>query len=138
MLYARLYYHILWAIRDRQPIIDADVARIVEVAIRATCRDVGAHVFAFGAMPDHVHLAVSIPPKHAVATIVGRIKGASSHAVNAAQPNRGEPFAWQIKYGVLSFGERAREDVAAYVNDQPHRHANRQIVRGLERWIEPT
>jgi REP-associated tyrosine transposase len=136
MPYVRLYYHIVWAIRDRQWLIDADVARIVEIAVRASCRDVDAQFFAFGAMPDHVHLAVSIPPKHAVATVVGRIKGASSHAVNAAHPNRPEPFAWQTEYGVLSFGHRALDDVIAYVRDQPRRHADGQLLRGLERWIE--
>jgi REP-associated tyrosine transposase len=88
-------------------------------------------------MPDHVHLAVSIPPKQAVARVVGRVKGVSSHAVNAAQPNRPEPFAWQTEYGALSFGHRALDDVVAYVNDQSRRHANGQLLRGLERWIEP-
>jgi REP element-mobilizing transposase RayT len=37
MPYVRLYYHIVWATRDRKPIIDADVARIVEIAARAAC-----------------------------------------------------------------------------------------------------
>ncbi|HEU0115621.1 MAG TPA: IS200/IS605 family transposase [Thermomicrobiales bacterium] len=138
MPYVRLYYHIVWATRDRQPIIKGNVARIAEVAIRAACRDVEAQVFAFGAMPDHVHLAVSIPPKLAVATVVGRVKGASSHAINAAQPDRPEPFAWQAEYGALSFGLRALNDVVAYVNDQPRRHANRQIFHALERWGEPS
>jgi putative transposase len=137
MPYVRLYYHIVWATRDRKPIIDADVARIVEIAARAACRDVEAQVFAFGAMPDHVHLAVSIPPKQAVATVVGRVEGASSHAVNAAQPNRPELIAWQTEYGALSFGHRALDDVVAYVNEQSRRHANGQLLRGLERWIEP-
>ena len=29
-------------------------------------------------MPDHVHMMISIPPKHAVAQVVGYIKGKSA------------------------------------------------------------
>jgi putative transposase len=136
MPYARLYYHVIWATKGRRQLIDADVGRILDVAVRAACRDVESQVFAFGFMPDHVHLAASIPPRHAISAVIGRIKGASSHAVNAAQSERREPFAWQAEYGVLSFGQRALGDVVAYVNNQPDRHANNQIFAALERWTE--
>jgi len=32
-------------------------------------------------MPDHVHMCVSIPPKHSVAQVIGYIKGKSAIAV---------------------------------------------------------
>lgn len=33
-------------------------------------------------MPDHVHMCVSIPPKHGVANAVGKLKGKSAILVN--------------------------------------------------------
>jgi putative transposase len=137
MPYARLSYHVVWATKERLPLIDADIARVAEIAIRAACRDVEAQVFAIGFMPDHVHLAVAIPPKHAVAMVIGRIKGASSHAINLARRDHPEPFAWQSEYGALTFGPRALPEVVAYVNDQPRRHAAGPLLAGLERWTDP-
>lgn len=32
-------------------------------------------------MPDHVHMCISIPPKYAVASVVGYIKGKSAIAI---------------------------------------------------------
>ena len=33
-------------------------------------------------MEDHIHLAVSVPPKIAAAAFIGEVKGNSSHFVN--------------------------------------------------------
>ena len=78
----RLFYHVGWVTRGRQPAIDEEGARTVERSIRATCHAQRAIVHAVGVMPDHVHLAVSIPLSIAVSTFVGRIKGAASYLLN--------------------------------------------------------
>lgn len=79
---------------------------------------------AIGIMPDHMHLAVSIPPSIWIAMFVGRVKGASANAANAARPAEASPFVWQAEYGVFSFTERNLPDVVAYVVNQRERHAN--------------
>jgi putative transposase len=127
-----LFYHLVWATRGREPVLDDDLARVVERSGRTTGADLKAIVHAVGVMPDHVHVAVSIPPGVAVATFVGRLKGASSHAVNALN-GRETSFAWQAEYGALSFGEKALPDVVAYVRDQRARHAAERLWLALER-----
>ena len=32
-------------------------------------------------MPDHVHICIAIPPKHAVASVIGFLKGKSAIAI---------------------------------------------------------
>jgi putative transposase len=130
--YWRLFYHLIWATRGREPVLDADLARVVELSIRTTSADLKAVVHAVAVMPDHMHVAVSIPPSVAVSRFVGRSKGASSHAVNALD-GREASFAWQSEYGALSFGERALPDVVAYVRNQQARHAADRLWLGLER-----
>ena len=73
--------------------------------IAAKAQDFGSIIHAIGGTTDHVHLAVSVPPKVALAEFVGAVKGCSSHFVNhVVQP--GYQFKWQREYGVLSFGRR--------------------------------
>ena len=129
----RLFYHYVWAAKDREPLIDDAAGRLIARSIRTTCTDQGATLHALGLMPDHVHVAVSIPPSIAVATFVGRLKGAAAHAVNDANGRTGQSrFAWQAEYGVLSFGEKALPDVVSYVLNQPARHAERHVWQSME------
>jgi putative transposase len=125
MSYWRLYYHLVWGTRGRQSTIDGPRAAVLQRSFRATCREEGAIVHAIGIMPDHVHLAVSIPPRIPVAGFVRLLKGSSSHLVNRRGDKKdGIAFARQAEYGVVSFGERSRPDVVAYVENQKQRRAD--------------
>jgi REP element-mobilizing transposase RayT len=54
----------------------------------------GGIAFAVGGTNEHVHVCLMIPPHIAVATFIGRLKGASAHWVNhIARPNAN--FGWQ-------------------------------------------
>jgi putative transposase len=91
-----------------------------------------------GFVPDQVHVAVSIPPKVALADLVRRMKGASSHAVNAETRRIEQPsFAWQDGYGALSFGEKALPHVVAYIENQRAIQGNRRQWPSLERTSDP-
>ncbi|GIW10806.1 MAG: transposase [Dehalococcoidia bacterium] len=137
MPYWRLVYHIVWSTRGREPLLDGEDERIVERSVRTTLRSFGAIAHAVGVMPDHVHVAASIPSSIPLSEVVGRMKGAAAHALNHTAPRSREvPFAWQGEYGVLSFGERALPDVIAYVRNQREHHAAQRLWPSLERMAE--
>jgi putative transposase len=79
MPFWRLYYHAVWATKNRDSVIDGGMATPITEAIDLTTRDLGVTVFAVGVLLDHVHVFAQIPPSLAVASAVGRWKGASSH-----------------------------------------------------------
>jgi putative transposase len=81
-------------------------------------------------MSEHVHVAISIPPKLAVATLIGQLKGASSHHINDHYMDG--TFAWQAEYGVLSFSERSLSTIVAYVKNQKKHHAEDTLNRTME------
>ena len=58
-------------------------------------------------MPDHGHMCIAIPPKHAVASVIGFIKGKSAIAIVRLQGNErnfaGEHF-WARGYAVSTVG----------------------------------
>ena len=122
MTYWRLYYHIVWATRDRLPVIDEATEAVVRRVLVFEARERGWLVHGIGVMPDHVHLAISIPPRVAVAEAVRALKSTSSHQL-ARRSEKSEWCGWQGEYGVLSFGERSLEDVLGYLRDQKAHHA---------------
>ncbi|MBI3536700.1 MAG: IS200/IS605 family transposase [Chloroflexi bacterium] len=111
------------------------IERQVYGAILGKANELGIIVHAIGNIEDHIHVAVSIPPKIAVADCVRHFKGASSHYVNH-QPNAEGNFSWQEGYGALTFGDRAMQDVVAYVQNQKEHHRQDTTRAAFERMTE--
>ncbi len=132
MSYWRLHYHLVWATQGREPSLDEYLERQIYGAILDKSKELGIVVHAVGNVQDHIHLAVSIPPRIAVADCVRHIKGASSYRVNH-QPDAPGGFGWQDGYGALTFGDRAMRDVIAYVLNQKEHHQLGSILPPFER-----
>ena len=133
MPYARLLYHVVWATKYRLPSITGARETVIRDSIAATSQELDLAVYGVGIMPDHVHIFAQIPPTLAVARVIGRWKGASSHAVNALTPDAQETFAWQEGYGVLSVSQSGFDRVLEYVQHQRERHGARELYGVLER-----
>ena len=83
---------------------DAEFEARLYACLVTKAAELGCYVHAVNGVEDHIHLIISIPPKHSVAWVVKNLKGSSSHFVNyVAAP--GSTFAWQRGYGYLSLGE---------------------------------
>ena len=139
MSYWRLYYHVVWATKYRQPVIDDGMIIPITQAIERTTSDQDVTIYAVGVMPDHVHVLAQIPPTLAVSVVVGRWKGASSHAANEHRPMALAKLAWQEGYGALSVSQSGFDRVLEYVQNQRERHAKRELYGVMERTeSEPT
>jgi putative transposase len=71
-------YHIVIIPKYRRKVFYGRLRRQVGVILRELCRQRGIELVEGHAMPDHVHLCLSIPPKHSVAHSVGFLKGKSA------------------------------------------------------------
>ena len=127
--YWRLHYHLVWATLKRKSLIWDDQEQAISRSFQLTCGDMGLICHAVGIMPDHVHMAVSIPPRHSISEVMKRLKGASSHAVRATDPS----FTWQSEYGALSFDDRALSSVCDDVERHHEHHAAGTTISRLER-----
>lgn len=131
MPYWRLFYHITWGTKGREPLIAPEWENSLHNVIAAKAQELGAFVYAVGGIEDHAHLAASVPPKISIAEFVGQVKGNSSHFVNH-ELNIDSYFAWQAEYGVVSFGGKMLDMVVRYVKSQREHHADRTIIPMLE------
>lgn len=82
MSYWKLYFHFVWGTKNRLPLIDSVLEPELYRAIAAKAQKLGGFMHAIGGIEDHVHFAVSIPPKVGVARTVinhrATYKGGSS------------------------------------------------------------
>jgi REP-associated tyrosine transposase len=87
-----------------------------ELAQQKGCKIIEGHL-----RPDHVHICIEIPPKYAVSSIVGYLKGKSAIEIarrfGGKQRNfNGERF-WARGYAISTVGLEV-ETVRAYIRDQ--------------------
>jgi putative transposase len=72
-------------------------------------------------MPDHVHMLISIPPKHSVSQVIGYIKGKSAIHIARRFMRQGRNFTgyhfWARGYCVSTVG-RDEETIRAYIKNQ--------------------
>ncbi len=132
MPYWQTFYHIVWATKNREPLITPDVEAMIYGLIRSKAIGLGGTVFALNGMPEHVHLVTSIPPAIAVSTFVGQAKGVASTKFNKSGV-RELPLFWQQEYGVFTFDYKRLPNVVAYVENQKKHHAGQNIIPVLER-----
>ncbi len=132
MPFWRLYYHLVWATRNRELLITPTVEPKLYAYIISKAAELELYVYAINGCSDHVHLLVAIPPKHAVADVVKNLKGASAHYINH-HLNLEYTFGWQRGYGALSLGERQRDIAESYIRRQKQHHGENSVNAWLER-----
>ena len=130
MSYWRLFYHVVWGTKLRLPLIDPGWEHDLYGYIWGKANALECLPQAIGGTSDHIHIAISIPPKLPVASLIGQLKGASSHHVN--EKYAGGVFAWQTEYGVISLSEKSLPSIVHYINNQKKHHAENNLDEGLE------
>jgi putative transposase len=63
---------------DRRKVFFGQMRKEIGEILRELCRQRGVELLEGKAMPDHIHLCLSIPPKYSVSQTIGFLKGKST------------------------------------------------------------
>ena len=129
--FTQLYLHCVWVTWDRLPLITPDVEQQIYAAIVTKCKELSCYVLAIGGVEDHIHLLVRFPPTLAVATMVGKVKGVSSHLMTH-QLNPDAFFRWQGAYGAFTVQKDVVEALTTYIKKQKAHHADNTLIPDWE------
>jgi REP element-mobilizing transposase RayT len=133
MAFWRLYYHLVWATKERQPLITPEREPKLYSYIIGKADSLGCIIYAIGGIEDHIHLITSIPPSLSIADFLKNIKGSSAHQFNQDSPPTSAKFSWQRGYGVFSLGGKQLDEAIAYVSNQKQHHLQGMAIASLER-----
>ena len=114
-------YHIVWIPKRRQSVLYGKLQKEIGLILGRLCRYKGVEVLEGTVQKDHVHACLSIPPKYAVSSIVGYLKGKSTMMIfekysNLRKNFRGHKF-WARGYYVSTVGLDEGK-VRKYIEDQ--------------------
>ncbi len=129
----RLYYHVVWGTKNGLALIDTTWEKDLYEYIWGRAVTLDCIPYAIGGMPDHVHVAISIPPYLSIASLIVQLKLASSHHINEEYANGS--FGWQPEYGVLSVSETALPVVILYVDNQKRHHLEDALNQHMENMV---
>ncbi|MBE9127013.1 IS200/IS605 family transposase [Coleofasciculus sp. LEGE 07081] len=133
MAFWRLYYHLVWATKERQPLITPAREPRLYSYIIGKADSLGCIIHSIGGVEDHLHLVTSIPPTLSIADFVKNIKGSSAHQFNQDSSPTSAKFGWQRGYGVFSLGGKQLDEAIAYVSNQKQHHSQGTAIASLER-----
>ena len=71
-------YHVVIVPKYREKSLYGKIRKRIGEILRELCRYKGIEVLEGHAMPDHIHLCLSIPLKYSVAMVIGYLKGKSA------------------------------------------------------------
>ena len=104
-------YHIVIVPQYRQQAIFGTLRKDIGKLLRELCEPMGLALVAGHALPDHVHVCLSIPPKYRGANAGGRLQGQAAIRIHRAYLGRtrnctGRNF-WARGYSVSTVGVEA-------------------------------
>ena len=114
-------YHVVFIPKYRRKAIYGEVRQMLgeifhDLARQKECRIIEGHLLA-----DHVHMCLEIPPKHAVASGIGFLKGKSALAIARRSQEKDRNFVgehfWARGYAVSTVGFEL-ESVQKYIREQ--------------------
>ncbi|MBM4321242.1 MAG: IS200/IS605 family transposase [Deltaproteobacteria bacterium] len=112
-------YHVVCIPKYRRKAIYGRLRREIGEMLRDICRQKGIEVVEGHAMPDHIHVCLSIPPRLSVAYAVGWMKGKSAvriHRDHGGGRSTGSHF-WARGYYVSTVG-LDEQAVRQYIRNQ--------------------
>jgi len=122
-----IWVHLIWATKNRSPILTKELREILFQHIRENALLKEIQLDTIGGVADHVHLLIRLWPDQTVARIAQLIKGESSHWVNS-QNITPFKFEWQDEYMAVSVSHSQLHRVREYIRTQEEHHRKRSLA----------
>jgi len=113
-------YHMVFIPKCRRRVLSKELRRHWGEVFRQWAKQKESQVEEGHLMPDHVHMMIAIPPKHAVSQVMGYIKGKSAiHGARVYGEGKrnfvGQQF-WERGFDVSTLG-KDEEAVGRYLRE---------------------
>ncbi|HEY5295331.1 MAG TPA: IS200/IS605 family transposase [Gaiellaceae bacterium] len=124
-------YHVVFVPKYRKRSIFGQLRKDIGRILRELCVQHEVELIEGHAMPDHVHLLLSIPPKYSVSNTVGFVKGKSAIQIHRQYLGRERNFTgfhfWARGYCVSTVC-LDEQKIRAYIRDQEVEEKRQELL----------
>ncbi len=114
-------YHVVILPKYRKKEFFGRARKAIGAILRELCRQKDVELMEGKAMPDHIHMLISVPPKYSIAMTMGYLKGKSAIRIHReVLRTKGTLFGrefWARGYCVSTVGLN-EEQIRQYIRDQ--------------------
>lgn len=133
--YTQIYIQIVFAVKRRHNLISKENREELHKFITRIVSNRGQKLFAVFAMPDHVHILVSVGPSISISDLVRDIKAGSSKFINDKKWTN-EKFNWQEGFGAFSYSKSGVDSVVKYILNQEQHHQKQSFKNEYLEFLE--
>jgi REP element-mobilizing transposase RayT len=134
MGYIKIWIHIVWTTKNREPFLTDDIRKQVFDHIRKNAIVKGIYTDFINGYLEHVHCLISLGAGQNTDKIVMLLKGESSFWINKNRLIR-EKFEWQNEYFAVSISESAANRVRNYIKNQEEHHRKKSFQQEYDEFI---
>ena len=118
--YTNLIFHIVYATKERRPLIDDEFQPRLYDYTGGTIRGLKSTSLEIGGVADHVHILAKLPPTIAIADFLEKLKANTSKWAKSVR--RG--FGWQEGYSAFTVSESKVDRVRHHIQNQREHHTS--------------
>ena len=135
MPFVRIWIHLVWATKNRQPLLTKDIRQKIFAHIRENASKKNIYIDFVNGYTDHVHCLISLNQEQTTAKVAQLIKGESSFWINKNKLCK-ENFEWQDDYFAVSVSESGVNRVREYIKNQEIHHGTKTFQQEYDEFIE--
>ena len=133
MSYTNLLYHIVYATKERAPLITNTLKPRLHEYLGGTVRGLGGIALEVNGVTDHVHILAKLRPTISVSEFLSKLKSGSSGWAKRQTAGR---FAWQARFGGFTVSESQVERVRRYIRNQEEHHRKHSFEEEFRALLE--
>ncbi|RZL52010.1 MAG: IS200/IS605 family transposase [Pedobacter sp.] len=126
MSYIRMWVHLVFATKNREPLLPKEIRYKVQDHIIENCKEKSIYLQAINGHTDHIHCLISLGREQSISKVTQLIKGESSFWINKHQHTITQ-FMWQDDYFAVSVSESNLQNVINYIKNQEIHHAKKSF-----------
>ena len=126
MGYVKIWVHLVWTTKDREPSLSKEIRKILFDHIRKNARTKGIYLDFINGYLEHVHCLISLKSGQNIDKIMMLLKGESSFWINRQKIIQ-KKFELQDEYFAVSVSESAVNRIRDYIKNQEEHHRKRSF-----------
>lgn len=126
MSYTRIWVHLVFAAKNREPLLHKEIRYKVQDHIIENSKEKSIYLQTINGHTDHLHCLISLGREQSIAKVAQLVKGESSFWINKNQLTN-EQFIWQDDYFAVSVSESNLQTVINYIKNQEIHHAKKSF-----------
>lgn len=126
MPFIRIWVHLVFAVKNRQPLLSDSIRAKLIDHITSYSKSKEIFIDSINGYTEHIHCLLSMGSEQTISKIANLLKGESSHWINSVKITKTK-FEWADEYFAASVSQSQINIVRNYINHQEEHHRTKSF-----------